>query len=92
MEDTEVPKITSQEKTKDPRKVEAGRRLGLMSKAAKEKKMRERIFAEQNLNKDVLKQNKNNTAFLLVLGTLVVMMMLTNVFKMSQMLQKVVIH
>ena len=39
-------KITSVVKTKDPRRVEAGKRLGMISKQAKEKKaLRER---EQN--------------------------------------------
>ena len=43
-------KITSAVKTKDPRRVEAGKRLGMISKQAKEKKlaqMRE-ISAKQN--------------------------------------------
>ena len=34
-------KITSAVKTKDPRRVEAGKRLGMISKQAKEKKARE---------------------------------------------------
>ena len=49
-------KITSAVKTKDPRRVEAGKRLGMISKQAKEKKlaqMRERLQDEQEV-----KQNK----------------------------------
>ena len=38
---SEEPKITSVEKTKDPRRVEAGRRLAMISKQAKERKARE---------------------------------------------------
>ena len=39
---SEEPKITSVEKTKDPRRVEAGKRLGMISKQAKERKALER--------------------------------------------------
>ena len=48
--DSQNEKITSAVKTKDPRRVEAGKRLGMISKQAKEKKlaqMRE-ISAKQN--------------------------------------------
>ena len=37
----ESTKITSVVKTKDPRRVEAGKRLGMISKQAKERKARE---------------------------------------------------
>ena len=37
---SEEPKITSVEKTKDPRRVEAGKRLAMISKQAKERKAR----------------------------------------------------
>ena len=47
---SEEPKITSVEKTiakvKDPRRVEAGKRLGMISKQVKERKARERSEAE----------------------------------------------
>ena len=36
---SEESKITSVEKVKDPRRVEAGKRLGMISKQAKEKKL-----------------------------------------------------
>ena len=39
----EEAKITSVEKVKDPKRVEAGKRLGAMSKQAKEKKAAERL-------------------------------------------------
>ena len=40
---SEESKITSVEKVKDPRRVEAGKRLGMISKQAKERKaLRER--------------------------------------------------
>ena len=42
---SEEPKITSVEKTKDPRRVEAGKRLGVISKQAKERKAREQSEA-----------------------------------------------
>ena len=38
---SEESKITSVEKVKDPRRVEAGKRLGMISKQAKERKARE---------------------------------------------------
>ena len=40
-------KVTS-DKPKDPKKVEAGKRLGALSKELRERKMRERIQAEDN--------------------------------------------
>ena len=43
---SEESKITSVEKTKDPRRVEAGKRLGMISKQVKERKARERSEAE----------------------------------------------
>ena len=39
-------KITSVEKAKDPKKVEAGKKLGAMSKQAKEKKASQRVTFE----------------------------------------------
>ena len=44
---SEEPKITSVEKTKDPRRVEAGKRLGVISKQAKERKAREQSEAHK---------------------------------------------
>ena len=43
-----VPKITAVKKEKDPKRVEAGKRLAAMSKNAKEKKMREKIESKHN--------------------------------------------
>ena len=43
---SEEPKITSVEKTKDSRRVEAGKRLGMISKQAKERKACERDEAK----------------------------------------------
>ena len=40
-------KITSVEKAKDPKRVEAGKKLGAMSKQAKEKKASQRIDIEE---------------------------------------------
>ena len=48
-------KITSVVKTKDPRRVEAGKRLGMISKQAKEKKAREQ--SEQNKAVEVKEKN-----------------------------------
>ena len=45
-ETTTAPKITATKKEKDPNRVEAGRRLAAISKAAKEKKMRDKIESE----------------------------------------------
>ena len=54
--DLQDGKITSVVKTKDPRRVEAGKRLGMISKQAKEKKaLRER---ERLQNEQEVKQNK----------------------------------
>ena len=43
---SEESKITSAVKVKDPRRVEAGKRLGMISKQAKERRARERSEAE----------------------------------------------
>ena len=48
-------KITSAVKTKDPRRVEAGKRLGMISKQAKERKAREQ--SEQNKAVEVKEKN-----------------------------------
>ena len=45
-EEPVTPKITATKKEKDPKRVEAGRRLAAISKAAKERKMREIIVSE----------------------------------------------
>ena len=42
-----TPRVTTVKKEKDPRRVEAGKRLAAISKAAKERKLRERIRAER---------------------------------------------
>ena len=44
-------KITSVEKVKDPRRVEAGKRLGMISKQAKEKKLAQMRKQEDEQNK-----------------------------------------
>ena len=51
-------KITSAVKTKDPRRVEAGKRLGMISKQAKERKAR-----ELKQNKAVKVKEKNDDWF-----------------------------
>ena len=45
-----VPKITKETKEKDPKRVEAGKRCAAISKAAKERKMREKIVSENSNN------------------------------------------
>ena len=45
-------KITSVVKTKDPRRVEAGKRLGMISKQAKERKAREAHEAKKNVENE----------------------------------------
>ena len=52
-------KITSAVKTKDPRRVEAGKRLGMISKQAKERKARE----QSKQNKAVEVKEKNDDWF-----------------------------
>ena len=47
IEEPVTPKITATKKEKDPKRVEAGRRLAAISKAAKERKMREKIVSER---------------------------------------------
>ena len=48
---TEVaPKITKEKKEKDPKRVEAGKRLAAISKATKEKKMPDKIESENSNN------------------------------------------
>ena len=46
----EEPKITSVEKVKDPKRVEAGKRLAAMSKQAKEKKAVERSSQRMSID------------------------------------------
>ena len=46
----ETPKITAVKKEKDPTRVEAGKRLAAISKAAKERKMRDKIESENTAN------------------------------------------
>ena len=48
----ETPKITTVKKYKDPRRVEADRRLAAISKQARERKMREKILAENKQESD----------------------------------------
>ena len=48
---SEPVKITSFEKTKDPRRVEAGKKLGAISKQAKEKKAQRHV--EEDMQKSV---------------------------------------
>ena len=49
----ESPKITKVKKEKDPKSVEAGKRLAAISKAAKERKMRDKIEAENKQDNSV---------------------------------------
>ena len=49
---SEESKITSVVKTKDPRRVEAGKRLGMISKQAKKRKAREQSEAEAKEKND----------------------------------------
>ena len=45
-ENEEKPKITTVKKVEDPKRVEAGKKLAAISKAAKERKIREKIETE----------------------------------------------
>ena len=47
-ETTIAPKTTKVKKEKDPERVEAGKRLAAISKAAKERKMRDKIESEND--------------------------------------------
>ena len=51
-EETKAPKITTIKMEKDPKRVEAGKRLAAISKAAKERKMREKIESESKQEND----------------------------------------
>ena len=44
----ETPKITIEKKEKDPKRIEAGKRLAAISKAAKERKMLDKIESENS--------------------------------------------
>ena len=61
------PKITTVKKAKDPRRVEAGKRLAAISKEARERKMREKIESE-NKHKEDETWNINYGALFGVLG------------------------
>ena len=50
MSEETAPKITATKKEKDPKGVEAGKRLAAISKAAKERKMRDKIESENSNN------------------------------------------
>ena len=50
MSEESAPKITATKKEKDPKRVEAGKRLPAISKAAKERKMRDKIESENSNN------------------------------------------
>ena len=52
-------KITSVVKTKDPRRVEAGKRLGMISKQAKEKKLAQMREQEVKQNKASVSETSN---------------------------------
>ena len=62
-ENNETPKITTVKKQKDPKRVEAGKRLALISKASREKKMREKIE-----NENTPKDDEWNVDYTLILG------------------------
>lgn len=70
MSETSELKITSEVKTKDPKRVEAGKRHAAISKEAKERKARERIMAEQSQNSS--DESGNNRTTLIVLGLILV--------------------
>ena len=55
---SEESKITSVEKVKDPRRVEAGKRLGMISKQAKEKKLAQ--MREQEVEQNKASKAENN--------------------------------
>ena len=63
MSEDNTPKITTVKKQKDPKRVEAGKRLALISKASREKKMREKI---ENENRQ--EDNEWNIDYTLILG------------------------
>lgn len=48
---------------KDPRRVEQGRRLAAISKAAKEKKMRQKILEEQSIQSQQSQQSEVSSSF-----------------------------
>ena len=58
---SEESKITSVVKTKDPRRVEAGKRLGMISKQAKEKKLAQ--MREASAKASVKAKEKNDDWF-----------------------------
>lgn len=65
-EETPKPKITTVKKEKDPKRVEAGKRLAAISKSARERKMREKIHAEM----DEVKEESWNIDYGFLFGTL----------------------
>ena len=67
---SEPVKITSVEKTKDPRRVEAGKKLGAISKQAKEKKAQK--HAEEDMQNSVDKPCGEFSSLAAVLAAVVI--------------------
>ena len=63
-------KITTVKKEKDPRRVEAGKRLASISKAARERKMREKILAESKQNDNIERSDINYGLIFGAIGTI----------------------
>ena len=67
---SEPVKITSVEKTKDPRRVEAGKKLGAISKQAKEKKAQRHV--EEDMQKSIDKPCGEFSSLAAVLAAVVI--------------------
>ena len=67
---SEPVKITSFEKTKDPRRVEAGKKLGAISKQAKEKKAQRHV--EEDMQKSIDKPCGEFSSLAAVLAAVVI--------------------
>ena len=65
----ETPKITTVKKEKDPKRVEAGKRLAAISKAAKERKMCNKIESENKQENAGFDYNINYGLVFGILGT-----------------------
>ena len=65
MKEGEELKITTVEKVKDPKRVEAGKKLAQISKHAKERKLREKI------QRDNVKEENSDYLYYVAIGGLV---------------------
>ena len=65
----ETPKITTTKKEKDPKRVEAGKWLAAICKAAKERKMREKIESENKQENGSSDYSTNDGLVFGILGT-----------------------